>query len=109
MSYNELAREQQNLNDRELAARMTAYIAPRTPKSDAERAAFDAAVAMQAEYEQSTPVKKRMEAQGIEQFTVNGFSAKIKDTSALFPGGISPDARGVLFSAGLLYRGARLC
>lgn len=37
--------------DQALAARMSAYIAPRAPASEEERAAFDAAVAMQAEYE----------------------------------------------------------
>ena len=74
-----------------------------------ERAAFDAAVAMQAEYEADPQVQRRMQARGISEFAVNGFSASLKGAHELFPGGLSPDARAVLFGAGLLYRGARLC
>lgn len=95
--------------DQALAARMSAYIAPRAPASEEERAAFDAAVAMQAEYEADPQVQRRMQAKGISEFTVNGFSASLKGAGELFPGGLSPDARAVLFGAGLLYRGARLC
>lgn len=85
------------------------YRAPAPPASEEERAAFDAAVAMQAEYEADPQVQRRMQAKGISEFTVNGFSASLKGAGELFPGGLSPDAGRCCSAAGLLYRGARLC
>ncbi len=97
----------------DVAQRMTAYIAPRAPCTDAERAAFDSACAMQAEFEAS-PVAGQLAQlpDGVSSFTVNGFSASFNGRgrgASLFPGGLCPDARAVLFNAGLLYRGAGLC
>jgi hypothetical protein len=104
-----MAARQGTLGEAGLIGRMTAYIAPRAPQTDGERAAFDAAVAMQGEFEADPAVQRRIQTRGMEEFSVNGFSAQLKDEPELFPGGLCPDARAVLFNAGLLYRGAGLC
>lgn len=89
--------------------RVLAYIAPRVPATDEETAALANAAYAQLAHELSTNLAgvSDMAVAGINSFTVGKFSAQIGTASrGMFPVGISPNTRAILYTAGLLYRGA---
>lgn len=88
-------------------ARMTAYIAPNTPRTKAQQEAFELAVDAQVEYEkaeQSSGIPT-----GVDSFKLGDFSAEMKAasaSSAYTRDTLSPYAWALLHNAGLLRRGA---
>lgn len=88
-------------------ARLTAYIAPNTPRTKAQKEAFDNAVDAQASYEKS--MQAQGAGEGIESFTLGDFSAKLKNPAAqaqYTQDALHPYAWALLFNAGLLRKGA---
>ena len=92
------------MNERErVAERLRAYIHPNVAETDAQEAAFDAAVDAQLTHEQAWNVGEIPE--GVKSFSVGNYSVTLDesaDTGAR--GGICPAARAILFNAGLLRR-----
>lgn len=88
-------------------ARLTAYIAPNTPRTKAQKDAFELAVEAQMEYEQSAALAGV--PAGVSSFSLGDFSATLS-SGAASPGytreTISPYAWALLHNAGLLRRGA---
>lgn len=86
-------------------ARLTAYIAPNVPSTNAQKQAFELAVEAQAEYE------KEMSAipAGMESFKLGDFSAEVKSPAAYAEytqDTLHPYAWALLYNAGLLRKGA---
>lgn len=82
-------------------ARLTAYIAPNVPSTNAQKQAFELAVEAQAEYE------KEMSAipAGMESFKLGDFSAEVKSPAAYAEytqDTLHPYAWALLYNAGLL-------
>lgn len=95
------------LND-SVRARLTAYIAPNTPRTDAQEQAFELAVEAQAEYEsaqmQGVPV-------GAQSYSMSNDGVSVSVTyagagAAYSEQTLSPYAWALLKNAGLLRRGA---
>ena len=88
-------------------ARLTAYIAPNTARTTAEKQAFEEAVDAQVTYE-----KEIMAAgipEGVASFTLGDFSAEMKAGAASYgytQETLSTYAWALLYNAGLLRRGA---
>ena len=88
-------------------ARLTAYIAPNTPRTSAQKEAFELAVEAQVEYEKAEQ-SSGLPA-GIDAFKLGDFSAEMKTASAsavYSRDTLSPYAWALLYNAGLLRRGA---
>lgn len=90
--------------------RLLAYIAPSYPQCEAQAKALEQADYYQ--YDKENGPNAQTNAQipsGATSFTIGHFSMSFAERSKLesayFPAGISPDARGQLLVAGLLYRG----
>lgn len=88
--------------------RVSAYIAPRVPTTDEETAALSKATYAQLAHELSQNLAgvSDMAVAGMNAFTVGKFSAQLATAArGMFPVGFSPNARAILYTAGLLYRG----
>ena len=88
-------------------ARLTAYIAPNTACTAAQKQAFEDAVEAQEDYENEIMAAGIPE--GVASFSIGDFSAEMKSGSASYgytKETLSPYAWALLFNAGLLRRGS---
>ena len=98
----------------ETESRVLAYIAPCIPdETDTEQTtALASAVYAQLlhELDPSLAGAAQMATAGLAGFTSGKFSAQFGGTrGGMFPVGVAPAARAILFNAGLLYRGVGTC
>jgi len=87
--------------------RLTAYIHPNAPSTAEQRRAFEAAVLCQAEWEAENGDGLQAVQRGVQRLSVGSYSETYfsRDGADGGFGGICPDARAMLFNAGLLRRG----
>lgn len=88
-------------------ARLTAYIAPNKPRTEAQQQAFEQAVEAQVEYEKSGALAGV--PSGVNSFSLGDFSVTLSIGAAApeyTRETISPYAWALLHNAGLLRRGA---
>lgn len=86
-------------------ARLTAYIAPNVPRTNAQKQALELAVKVQADYEKGLSVLPA----GMESFKLGDFSAEVKSPAAYAEytqDTLHPYAWALLYNAGLLRKGA---
>ena len=83
--------------------RLTAYISPRKPRSERQKSAFEEAVNVQVEHEQSAGATGI--PGGIASFSIGDFSATMTagaSSAAYTQATLSPHTWAILFNAGLI-------
>ncbi len=88
-----------------LRERMYDYIFPNVPRTLAELAAFEQAVQLQYEHEETEREKYGDVPPWAESFKIGDFQMTLRE-GALRREAVCPAARGLLLRSGLLYRGA---
>ena len=86
----------------EVRARLLALIAPIVPADNAQSAALDAAVAAQADYEQTHGEALDAARRGVVSYSVGGYSERLGGRGGM--DWLCPYARALLENAGLLKR-----
>lgn len=92
------------INEDYVRERLTAYIYPRAPSTDAQEMAFDNAVEAQMEYEEAHP--QEVIPEGVASMSNDGMSVSYMEAgsrNALYTqASISPAAYAYLLNAGLI-------